>query len=79
MSAGDVAVMTSPRVDVSWRRSGTWRRVYTREESSRRVEVREEVRRCVEAGGVREGCRRIFGWRVRAREGSGDFEAFPDV
>ena len=27
MSAGDVAVMTSPRVDVSWRRSGAWRRV----------------------------------------------------
>ena len=29
MSAADVAVMTSPRADVSWCRSGAWRRVKT--------------------------------------------------
>ena len=27
MSTGDVAVMTSPRADVSWCRSGAWRHV----------------------------------------------------
>ena len=27
MSTGDVAVMTSPRADVNWCRSGKWRRV----------------------------------------------------
>ena len=48
MLVGDVAMMMSPRADVSWYRSGPWRRVEVREESTRRVEACEEVRRRVE-------------------------------
>ena len=54
MSAGNVAVMTSPKADVNWCRFGACRHVEAREESTRHVEAREEVRRRVEVHGVRE-------------------------
>ena len=37
MSVGDVAVMTSPRANVSWCRSGAWRHVKNVFGASRRV------------------------------------------
>ena len=39
-SAGDVTVMTSPKADVSWCRSGAWRRV---------KKVRQRVKKFVNA------------------------------
>ena len=65
-SADDMAVMTSPRVDISRRnleRDGAWRRVEARDGvdgSWRRVAAR----------GAREFLRRIFWWHVRARGSS---------
>ena len=37
MSVGDVAVMTSPRANVNWCRSGAWRRVKNVVSTWRRV------------------------------------------
>ena len=79
MSAGNVAVMTSPKADVNWCRFGTCRCMEAREESTRHMEAREEVRRCVEVHGVREVLMQNL-WA--AREGawsSSDFEAFTNV
>ena len=59
MSADDVAVMTSPRADISKRnlaRDSVWRLVGARDG----VEVREGSWRCVEARGARELLHRIF-------------------
>ena len=69
MSAGNVAVMTSPKANVNWCKFGV----------CRRVEAREEVHQRVEVHGVHEALTQNL-WA--AREGawsSGDFEAFTDV
>ena len=58
-SADDVAVMTSPRADVSRRRPGVW-------SAWRRVMVRDGAWRHVGVCGVREFLRRIFWRRVGA-------------
>ena len=64
-SADDVAVMTSPRVNVSKRNlthDSTWMHVGAREGSWQRVEAR----------GARELLRRIFWQRMRVRGRSND-------
>ena len=60
-SVDDVAVMTSPRADVSRRRPGTWRCVEARDGALQRVAAR----------GAHELLCRIFWQRVRAH-GSSD-------
>ena len=58
-SADDVAVMTSPRADVSKRRPGTWRCVEARDGALQRVAAR----------GARELLHRIF-WQHVSAHGS---------
>ena len=48
MSAGDVAVMTSLRADVSWCRFGAWRRVKKVLGAWRRVKKFVDAWKCVE-------------------------------
>ena len=49
MSAGDVAVMTSPKADINWCKSSTWMRMKNAVGAWKRVEAREEGCQCVEA------------------------------
>ena len=79
MSAGNVAVMTSPKADVNWCRFGVCRRVEAREESTRHVEAREEVHRRVEVHGMHEALTQNLWAACEGAWSSGDFEAFTDM
>ena len=70
MSAGDVAVMTSPKADVNKCRSGACKQVRKDVGAWKHVEARAEGFRRVEACGTRELWRRIVKWRVTVRVSS---------
>ena len=70
MSAGDVAVMMSPRADISRCRSGTCKRVKKDVGTWKRMEAHAEGFQRMEARGTRELWCRIFRWRVIAHVSS---------
>ena len=76
MLAGDVAVMTSPKADVSRCRSSTWKRVKNTVGMWKHVEARGKR---PSMRGTRELEPRIFRWCVRARSVFDGFEASTNV
>ena len=64
MSSGDVAVMTSPRADVSRCRSGACKRVKKDVGTWKRMEAHAEGFQRMEARGTRELWRKIVRWHV---------------